>query len=278
MAAPLYIERNGQRTWLKWHRGRRKASDPVFTGARLVEAMRLGASVEVDLVIHADHGCAILHNLTLDVETTGTGRVDQTRAETLRQLRLRDNAGRPIADTVMLLEDLCDLLRNDAPHPQALLQLDFKQDADALDVQTIANFASSIGALAPNMIVSGGDAMAVAQLANSTPGLRCGYDPCYGASLAKLEADGDYVSFIIEALATAPKAEIIYLHHELILSGDDVGIDIIGACHAAGRRVDAWTIRHINAASLAQVERLLALKADQITTDDPEGLAMALTT
>ncbi|MCS6758674.1 MAG: hypothetical protein MO852_06290 [Candidatus Devosia euplotis] len=117
MHDPIYIERYGHRTWLKWHRGRRRATDPVFTGRRILEAMTLGTSVEIDLVIHADHGCAILHNLTLDDETTGTGRVIDTHAADLRALQLRDNAGQPIADRIMLLDDLAALLAQHRPTP-----------------------------------------------------------------------------------------------------------------------------------------------------------------
>jgi Glycerophosphoryl diester phosphodiesterase len=273
MPDPLSVDRDGHRTWLKWHRGRRRLSDPAFTGARILEGMRLGASVEVDLVIHADHGCAILHNLTLDKETTGHGVVRETTAEALRQLQLRDNHGTPLPDHVMLLEDLCALLDGEPPHPDALLQLDFKEDLAALDTETIASFAASVGRHTGNIILSGGDADAVRTLAENTPGLRTGYDPCYGESLARLRSTGDFAGFIDTALRTAPAADTIYLSHELVLAADR---DIVGDVHAGGRRVDAWTIREVTPATLNQVTRLLALRVDQITTDDPEGLLAAL--
>lgn len=276
MAEPLFIDRDGHRTWLKWHRGRRRASDPVFTGARVLEAMRLGASVEVDLVIHGDHGCAVLHNLTLDEETTGTGSVKDASAETLRGLKLRGNDGAPLADSVMLLEDLCDLLSRERPHPDAMLQLDFKETSAALDEATVANFARSVGPVAGSMIISGGDLAAVQALATATPGLEAGYDPCYGASLERLQASGDFGAFIREALDAAPWATMIYLAHEIVLEAEVAGVDVVAPIHAAGKRVDAWTIRQINAETVGQVERLLALKIDQITTDDPEGLKAAL--
>ena len=44
-----------------------------------------------------------------------------------------------------------------------------------------------------------------------------------------------------------------------------------------GRRVDAYTIQCVTPESLRLATRLVALKADQITTDDPEGLAAAMT-
>lgn len=278
MNDPLYIERGGHRTWLKWHRGRRRASDPVFTGARILEAMRLGASVEVDLVIHGDHGCAILHNFSLEKETTGTGLVRETSAATLRQLHLRDNDGAPLAQRVMLLEDLCFLLAKTPPHPDALLQLDFKEELAALDPLTVENIAASIAPVASSLILSGGDFNAISLLANASQMLKIGYDPCYGDSLERLRATKDYNTFISDALRTAPNAEMIYLHHQIVLAADDAGFDLIGAVHTAGRRVDAWTINTVNSTTISQVNRLLQLEVDQITTDDPEGLAAALDT
>lgn len=275
MSAPIHIDRDGHRTWIKWHRGRRRATDPVFTGERIVEAMRLGASVEVDLVIHGDDGCAVLHDLTLERETTGSGTVRATGAAALRELHLRDNAGKPVAEKVMLLENLCALLAREGVHPDALLQLDFKEDLQALTPQVVANFGESIAPIAGSLILSGGDFDAIALLAETAPGIAIGYDPCYGESLAQLQASGDYLGFIEQALAIAPDARMIYLAYDIVLAADDAGIDIVAPVHAAGRRVDAWTINCITPQTIAQVERLLRLKVDQITTDDPEGLAKA---
>lgn len=273
MNQPILIERDGHRTWLKWHRARRRASDPVFTGERIIEAMRLGASIEVDLVIHADHGCAVLHDRTLERETTGTGRVHDTSAAALRQLHLRDNGGQPIASKVMLLEDLCALLAHETVHRDALLQLDFKEDLQALTPQVVAGFGASVSPIASSVILSGGDFDAIAMLAGSAPGLRTGYDPCHRGTLAQLKASGNYLGFIEDALATAPDAGMIYLDYAIVLAAEDAGVDIIAPIHAAGRRVDAWTINSVTPQSIEQVERLLRLKVDQINTDDPEGLA-----
>ena len=276
MTHPLHIDRNGHRTWLKWHRARRKATDPVFTGARILEGMRLGASVEVDLVIHADHGCAVLHNFELEKETTGAGLVRETSAQALRALHLRDNTGVVLPDRVMVLEDLCTLLVEQPPQDGALLQLDFKEELPALDERTIANFASSVGPIANAFILSGGDIGAIRALSAAVPALKTGYDPCYGESLARLKATGDFAGFIAEALVDAPQADMIYLAFDLVLAAQDAGFDIVAPIHAAGKRIDAWTIRQVTPTSLEQVERLLALKVDQITTDDPEGLHAVL--
>jgi glycerophosphoryl diester phosphodiesterase len=277
MPDPLYLERDGHRTWLKWHRARRRASDPVFSRSRILEGMRLGASVEVDLVVHGGGGMAVLHNLTLEEETTGTGPVRAADSATLRSLHLRANDGRVLPERVMLLEDLCAELGRDPPHGDALLQLDFKEDMAALDARTVSAFGAAIGDLGPHMILSGGDLPAVLALVRAAPGVRMGYDPCHGGSLEVLRGSGGFAGWIAEALAAAPEAELIYLAHEIVTAADDAGVDLIGLVHASGRRVDAYTIRRVTPESLRLAARLVALKADQITTDDPEGLAAAMT-
>lgn len=276
MADAISVTREGHRTFFKWHRGRRMASDPVFTGRRIIEGMQLGASVEVDLVIHADDGMAVLHNLSLERETTGSGLVRETSAETLRGLHLRDNDGQPIADKVMLLEDLAALIARDGAHPEGLLQLDYKEDAAALTPGVIANFARALGPVARHFILSSGDAEAVALLSADVPGLRIGYDPCHKGALERLMETRDYASFVTDAVAASPKSELDYLEYRLVLEADRDGFDIIGAFHAQGRRIDAYTVRRADDEGLAVVRRLLELRVDQITTDDPEGLAAAL--
>lgn len=275
MSAPIYLNSNEHRAAIKWHRGRRRATDPVFVAERILEGMRIGASVEVDLVVHGDHGFAVLHDLTLERETTGTGKVRDASAAVLRDLHLRGNDGEPIAHKVLLLEDLCLRLVRQGMHPDALLQLDYKEDYVALTPQGIANFERNTAPIAGSLILSGGDFKAIEALARAVPGIAIGYDPCYGESLARLEATGDYRTFIDHALATAPDANMIYLDYRIVLAAADSGIDLVAHVHADGRKVDAWTIKHITAQSIVQVERLLTLKVDQITTDDPEGLARA---
>lgn len=276
MTAPVRLIRDGHPTFLKWHRARRTRTDPVFTGRRILEGMAAGASVEVDLVIHAGHGMAVLHDTHLGEDSTGSGPVREKSADQLRALNLRDNSGMPIAEPVMLLEDLARLMAEGEVHPDALLQLDFKEDAAALDPLTIANFAAAVGPVAPNMILSSGDAEAVALLTDATPGLKIGYDPCHDGALERLAETRDYRGFVADAVAASPNAEMIYLEWRLVLAAADDGFDIVAAFHANNRRIDAYTVQLADEAGLATIEKLLALKVDQITTDDPEGVFAAL--
>jgi len=66
---------------------------------------------------------------------------------------------------------------------------------------------------------------------------------------------------------------MIYLAWQIVTLSADAGYDIVAAFHRHGRRVDAWTIKAADADTVPVVERLLGLKVDQITTDDPEGMA-----
>lgn len=272
MTDPLFITRNGHRTWLKWHRGRRKASDPVFTGARILEAMRLGASVEVDLVVTGDKGMAVLHDMKLDRETTGSGPVAATSDAAIRELYLRGNDGAPIADKVMLLDDLCGLMAEGKVHPDALLQLDYKEDETVLDGRAIDKFARATKPVAGNIIISSGSAAALKLLTAAVPGMRSGYDASDGDRFKDALANGTLQAFVDDAVAALDGTDLIYLYWEIVTRSADTGFDIVEAFHRHGKRIDAWTIREASAAMKPHVERLLALKVDQITTDDPEGL------
>lgn len=248
----------------------------MFTGRRILEGMAVGASVEVDLVVHRDDGFAVLHDLTLGRESTGSGRVRATPAADLRALRLRDNDGRPIADRVMLIEDLAALIAREGVHPEALLQLDYKEDAAALTPRAVARFAAAMAPVAANVVLSSGDAASVELLTAGVPGIRVGYDPCHGDAIPRLRAGRDYRGFVAGALAASPRAGLVYLAHELVLRAADDGFDLVAAFHAAGRRVDAYTLRRADGTGVAAAKRLLALGVDQITTDDAEGLHAAL--
>jgi glycerophosphoryl diester phosphodiesterase len=277
MIDPISVTRDGHRTFLKWHRARRRASDPVFTGRRILEGMALGASVEVDLVVHGGHGFAVLHDhKSISRETTGQGSARSLSAAQLRALRLRGNDGAPIADHVMLLEDLCALLEKSPPHRSALLQLDYKEDLSALDPVTIASFTRSTAPVARSMIVSGGDAEAIRALTASVPGMQKGYDPSDALEEGRAYSAKELQRFVDDAIAIAPDADLIYLYWQIVTLAADAGFDIVEAFHRHGKRIDAWTIKTADATTLPAVERLLSLKVDQITTDDPEGLIALL--
>jgi glycerophosphoryl diester phosphodiesterase len=267
---------NGHRTLLKWHRGRRQGRDLAFTGERILQGMALGASVEVDLRKHASGGFAVLHDATLDRETTGSGPVALATAETLRALFLRDGASTPTSHPLMLLEDLTALLAGKPIAEGARLQLDLKENSAILTEADLRAFAVALRPLARHFILSGGDAEAIERLSRGLPALQIGYDPCNDKSMAAIEAGKDFARFVRDALDASPSASTVYLEHRLVLFAADCGFDLIGAFHKGGRHIDAYTLRTSEPGDVAIARRLIALKVDQITTDDPIGLEAKL--
>ncbi len=245
-----------------------------FTAARILEGLRAGASVEVDLLVHGDGGFAVLHDRRLADSTTGKGLVRNTSAAALRGIELCDAAGRPCGQRVLLLEDLAELLAGQAIPDSAVLQLDFKDDARILDRATVAAFAAAAGPVATHLILSCGDAEAVALLTDATPGLAVGYDPCHHGAVDRALESGRFDEFVRGAVTASPRATTIYLEIRLILAAADRGADLIGAFAATGREVDAYTFDGAaEPGMLPIVQRLMELGAAQLTVDDPDGLA-----
>ena len=268
MADGVALQLPGHSVRLKWHRLRRQRSDPVFTGARLAEGLALGASMEVDLRVHAGGGFAVLHEASLERETTGRGPVASASADYLRSLRIRTEDGAPTENPVLLLEDLVELMRTRGAGG-AVVQLDFKESMAELNSGVISNFASAVGAVAPNLIVSGGDWTAVSILAASAAGARAGYDPCDLPEAGKIASAGDGADFVTLTARMAPGAAMIYLAYPLILHARDLGFDMVAAFHGRGQEVDAWTLNTDHPDAAGSLRRLVECRVDQITTDEP---------
>ncbi len=272
----IAIDTEGHKTWLKWHRGHRYAGDISFTGQRIAEAMTLGASVEIDLVRYNGAGFAVLHDETLNQATTGSGRVLDATESLLRTLHLRDPFGEPTAHPVILIDDLGRLLADTKVHDHAILQLDLKEQSTAIREEDIAVFATAIGPVARSVILSAGDPEAVERMSQAVPDMPIGYDPCHDGAIERLQDSRDFEGFVADAVSASPRAQMIYLHHKLVLFAEDAGYDLVAAFHRADRRIDAYTINSAVPAALPIVRRLLALKVDQITTDDPVGIEALL--
>jgi len=257
---------------LKWHRMKRRAGDIPFTPAILAEALALGASAEIDLQLHGEGGFVVLHDETLDRETTGHGPVREARVETICALRMRAPDGAATDQAVMLLEDLAEGAAS-AAAPGALIQLDLKVGADAIDPAIAARFGAVVAPVAGRFVLSGGDFEAVSRLAAATPGLATGYDPCHGGVIERLVERSAFDAFVAEALARAPQATTIYLEYPLILKAATLGFNIVRAFQDAGRLIDAYTLNMGEPYAGGTLRTLVALGVDQITTDEPIALA-----
>jgi glycerophosphoryl diester phosphodiesterase len=267
----IALDTAGHRVRLKWHRLKRHRDDVVFTPQRLREGMALGAAMEVDLRRHADHSFVCLHDALLDRETSGSGPVIDAEATLLRRLVLRGEDGAPTDERLILLEDLAELARHGATCGGSI-QLDLKESNDLVDEMTIANFRRTLASVAHRFVLSGSDWPAVCRLAEAVPGLSRGFDPCAEDSLDRLRDPVDFLDFAAAALATAPEAETVYLDYRIVLAAAGVGIDLVDPFHAAGKAVDAWTLDTDHPGAAESLRRLVALKVDQITTDEPDAL------
>lgn len=262
-------------TRLKWHRAKRRAADLPFSAERISEGFRLGASFEVDIRPHAGAGFLVLHDETLDRETTGSGPVRSAMPETLRRLRMRAQDGAPTDRPLLLLEDLCGLATGHADDPDARCQLDLKAAIEDLDAAAVEAFAVAVRPAPSRFVVSGGDAKAVRRL-GAAAGIAVGYDPSDGARGRDMTRSADADAFVAGAVAAMPEAVIVYLDWKIVISALDAGVDLISRFHDARREVDVYTLdRSIDGWPLI-LRRLLSARVDQITTDEPGALGPGL--
>jgi glycerophosphoryl diester phosphodiesterase len=271
--AGLAIRRSGHATRLKWHRLRRRMSDPLFGAETLREGMRAGASMELDLRVRRDGGFVVLHDADLARETTGAGLASEHAAEELRALSYRDErTGAPTGQRLLLADDLPALLEN--THADALLQLDMKDSADAVAASALDRLAALLDSLAASLIVSGKDHGLAGALASRLPDMRYGIDP--SDRLIELYRSGGAAAVQrgLAAELDSQRPATVYLVWPLLLQARDDGLDLVAACQSRGVRVDAWTFTPLNpqrgcsAREWAILSALVEMRVDQITTDE----------
>ncbi|MCQ1571194.1 glycerophosphodiester phosphodiesterase [Neorhizobium galegae] len=265
----LGIAHQGRFTRLKWHRLRRSFKDPLFSAGVMAEGFRLGASSELDLRVRADGGFVVLHDEELEGETTGHGLIRETLPETIRGLTLLQGGHSPI-----LSEDLATMLQT--AHPDALLQFDMKDELKVIGARGMDHLADHFGNAGSSIIVSGADLDLVVAVKRRLPDLKRGIDPTGKLMEIYRHQGPKAVETDLRADIAGPtEPDTIYLAWQLVLQAAKDGLDLIGLCHDAGRLVDAWTFNLKNPdagfdeAEARSFSALMALKPDQITTDEP---------
>ena len=257
---------------LKWHMLRRRRSDPAFLRDNLVAALRVGAACEVDIAFTSDGHALCLHDLTLDRETSGHGRVAETPRAEIERLFQRGADGAILGSAPLFLDEIVATLRGIGVTTPARIQLDIKAPAAALDTSRLARIAAVLGESASAFIAGGYEWETVQRLTAAAPGLHAGFDPLafYPRSLA-LDPPA-FRAIATRTRATAPDAAIYYLEAKLVLAALDRGVDLVAAVTGAGAEVDAWTI-DADLPDLRRVlQRLIAVGCHQITSNDPEAL------
>ena len=273
----LALHVDGWTIRLKWHRLRRRLSDPEFGAAVLAEGFRLGASMELDLQVRADGGFVVLHDDNLDRETTGHGPVRLQTGPDLARLSLREQPRPPI-----LTEELAGLIR--AAHPEALLQFDMKNDLAQVGASGVVHLSTLFGNNSDALIVSGASEPLIAALAKAMPGLKKGLDPTDDLLALWPQGFAAVEARLLATLRHPMRPEMVYLNWEMLLEAAAHGLDMVALSHAEGVAVDAWTHAMqdpdsgFSDAEWTRFSALLKLKSDQITTDSPLATEAAVRT
>ncbi|MEI6096808.1 MAG: glycerophosphodiester phosphodiesterase family protein [Alphaproteobacteria bacterium] len=264
----LGIVGNDRDTRLKWHRLRRSLADPEFGADVMRAGFALGASMELDLNVRGDGGFVVLHDATLDRETTGRGKVADMTGAALGLITYVQS-GQPL----ILSETLAGMITR--AHPNALLQFDMKDDLAAVGRRGVDHLVDLFGQTAGQIIFSGGATALIRALAERLPQVPRGIDPT-DRLVERIAAEGVAAA---EAALTAElrdgtQPDTCYLAWELVLGAQDQGCDLVALCHAEGVKVDAWTFTlaapdtGFSDAEWLAFGKLMALAPDQITTDE----------
>ncbi|MBA5805391.1 glycerophosphodiester phosphodiesterase [Rhizobium changzhiense] len=267
-AQGVEISHEGHRTRLKWHRLRKRFSDPLFSAEVMAEGFAAGASMELDLRVRADGGFVVLHDKELEGETTGHGPVAEKSVSDLSGIRMQEG-DRPL----ILSEDLAAMMQS--THPAALLQFDMKDDYEAIGVRGVAHLAMHFRDIAASVIVSGDSLDLIVAVKEKLPHLLRGIDPTNKLYDIRMANGWKAVETELRADLRGPtEPDTIYLHWPLILDAANAGLDMIALCQDEGKRVDAWTFTlkdpeaGFSEEEWRNFQALIALKPDQITTDE----------
>lgn len=274
------IARGARFTRFKWHRARRQADDFSFSTVKILDGLALGASVEIDLVQHGSAGFAVLHNVQVEKETSGSGSVRELDDKALETLYRRAPDGTLSTEHVLTFGSLALELRamkdSGRLSDKALLQLDLKDSTADIWEESYAVFAQSTDGIAENVILSGDDKVALRRLKGDQPALRLGFDPCYGDILKSWLENFNHSTFVERAVREMPEAKIIYIAKEIFLRALADGFSMADALHQHGIEIDVYTLGATRAQETKIAATLIEVNVNQITTDDPEGLAQAL--
>lgn len=257
----------------KWHRLKRRRSEPPFQRVALEAGLAARAPLEVDLRATADGHWVCLHDPTLDRETSGRGAVaERTRAELLA-VRQRGEDGALLADPPLFLDEVAAAVRRFPGQPAGLVQLDVKEPLARLDDHLLTSFTRALEGVAPAFTAGGCEAALVRALAEGAPGIGRGFDPLRTYEEVGLPTDAAGFRALGEAtLAAMPEAAIFYLEARLVIAAARAGVDLPGLVKRNGALVDAWTVDADRPDLLALLEELADLGCDQVTSNDPLAL------
>lgn len=262
------------------------------------------AFIEIDITALADSDYLLVHDETLESETTGAGPVGQCSKAESDRLFFKNGDGSATSYPVPRLGEVVDLLRQ---HPEgARVQLDFKNVIPFSDPEPLHRLVRLIEPLGDRVMVSTGADWQLRRLRRLAGWLELGFDihfymdlrfpeepvdprvppyrqGVYGywddhpLALQRFWTTAEYLAERCEMLTTlVPGVTTFYIDHRLLVQSLDDGFNWAEALHDAGIKLDAWTLDTDDSAAVANARRLLAAGVDQFTTNTPAELAAIL--
>jgi glycerophosphoryl diester phosphodiesterase len=259
---------------LKWHMLRTRYGEAPFKLSNLALGLRLGASLEIDIIASADHRFITMHDVTLGPSTTGRGRVTRMPAAAVQGCFHRDRDGVVDPDAPVLpLADLVARLRSWERAREANLQIDLKVPAGhALSEAAIADAAAAVAGLEHVIIVGSHFLNEARRLVVAMPGARLGYDPMRAASRdPRLMRDPERLLRHIERRRKG--VSIAYLQYGVVVASERLGFPLVGHLLDLGIEIDAWTVNPGDELTDSILRTLVEAKVRQITTDAPTAIA-----
>jgi glycerophosphoryl diester phosphodiesterase len=269
----------------------------------IAHGLRAGVPhVEIDVVALANDDYLLVHDWTLEGETTGSGPTDACTLAQARNLRIRHD-GRETHFRVPVLSDLIALF---AQHDgNTHLQIDFKNLIPFPTPEPLLRLLRIIEPLDERVLVSSGADWQLRQLRRMAPWLKIGLevqlhldwddstdrDPrvpphkrgAYGyyddslIATQRIWSAADYLWDRCQTLiGLVPRISTFYMNHQLLARSLDDGFNWAEALHRAGIKLDAWTMDVTDPVAMANLPHLVAAGVDQITTNTPLALTQAL--
>jgi glycerophosphoryl diester phosphodiesterase len=259
---------------LKWHKLRTCYAEAPFKRSNLALGWRLGASLEIDILISADHRFVVAHDATLGPSTTGSGRITRMPAAAVAGSFHRDRNGVADPDApVLSLSDLVSPIRSLERAQEANLQLDLKTtEGHTLSEAAIADAAAAVAGLEPAIVVGSYHLDEARRLAAAMPGARLGYDPMRVVSREQaLARDPERLLRHIER--QRKDVSLAYLQYGIVITSERRGFPLVDRLLDHGVETDVWTINPGDALTDSILRTLVEAKVRQITTDAPTAMA-----
>jgi glycerophosphoryl diester phosphodiesterase len=252
--------------------------------------------IEIDVTALADSDYLLVHNPVLEHETTGEGPVAACTAEQARNLCYKATE----YHVPLLSEVVSALVNSTAP---SRLQIDFKNMIPFDSDEPLHRLIRLIEPLGDRVIVSTGADWQLRKLRKFAPWLDLGLDihfyidwrpedwprhpeeyprtrSAYAGywddhpiAMQRHWSTADYLEDRCQMLiGLVPKISTFYVNHYFLLQSIKDGFNWAEALHAAGIKLDAWTVDAGRNATAEDIEKLVESGVDQFTSNTPLAL------